>query len=325
MASRKMAAALIVLAVAAGGYVVWAASAPPTLLIQGEVEATRIDLSPRVPGRVADVSVDFGDRVENGDLLVQLESPQLQAGLAEARAALAVAVANRDLTYSTRPETIAAREAALKKAEADLDFAQKTYDRISRLRDSAVASVQRLDEVSNTLDVAMRGREAAEAELLLARNGSSSEQKAVATAQVEQARANVSRIETDIAELAIHAPINGQVSARMAEPGKLFSAGAPVLSIVDVDNAWFTFNLREDLLDGLTIGQELRVRVPALNDRVVTARITAINVEGTYANWRATKATGDFDLRTFSVRAEPVSRVPDLRPGMSALVDRSGI
>jgi len=121
----------------------------------------------------------------------------------------------------------------------------------------------------------------------------------------------------------VTSPIDGQVTTRTAEVGKLFSAGAPLISIVDVDHAWFTFNLREDLLQGLEIGQPLEVRVPALGQdhAAISARITAINVEGSYANWRATKATGDFDLRTFSVRAQPVEPIAGLRPGMSALVD----
>ncbi|MFT3691385.1 HlyD family secretion protein [Paenirhodobacter sp.] len=171
---------------------------------------------------------------------------------------------------------------------------------------------------------ALRAREAATANLLLARNGNSPEQKAVAQAQADQARAALEQTETDIAELTVHAPIAGQVAARMAEPGKNFSAGSPLISVVDVDNAWFTFNLREDLLDGLRIGDELSVRVPALKDRQIPARITAINVQGSYANWRATKATGDFDLRTFSIRAVPVQPDPELRPGMSALITFGG-
>lgn len=323
MASRKTLAPLAILAAVAGGYVVWAASTPAPLLLQGEVEATRIDLAPRVSGRVSDVQVGFGDRVSEGDVVVTLESPQLEAALAEAQAALNVAIANRDLTFSTRAETIAARKARLKKAEADLVLAQKVHARISKLRENAVASVQTFDEASNALNAAIRAKEAAQAELQLAQNGSSDEEKAVSVAQVGQAQANVAQIETDIAELTVYAPIDGQVTARMAEPGKLFSSGAPLLSIVDVDDAWFTFNLREDLLEGLTVGQEINVRVPALNDREIPARITAINVEGSYANWRATKATGNFDLRTFSVRAQPMTRDSELRPGMSALVTLS--
>jgi len=320
MATRKLIAAWIVVAAAAGGLALWFMTRAPELVVQGEVEATRIDLAARVSGRVAEVPVDFGDRVTKGQAVVLLDSPQLKAALATARAALAVAEANRDLAFSTRPETITAREAELAKAEADLLLAQKTYDRVSRLQETSVASAQSLDEVSNKLDAALRAKEAAEANLLLAKNGNSPEQRAVAQAQADQARAVVQQSEADIAELTVLAPIDGQVTARMVEPGKTFAAGAPLISLVDVDNAWFTFNLREDILAGLKIGDTLAVRVPALQDRVVTARVTAINAQGSYANWRATKATGDFDLRSFSVRAVPTEKTLDLRPGMSALV-----
>ncbi|GGO80303.1 hemolysin secretion protein D [Marinobacterium nitratireducens] len=321
MSTRTLFGALVITAAAAGGYALWAISNPASLVVQGEVEATRIDLAARVSGRVTEVPVDFGDRVTKGQLVVVLESPQLDAGLVTARAALAVAEANRDLTFATRPETIAARQAELEKARADVVLARKIHDRIARLRGTAITSAQSLDEASNSLDSALRAQEAAEANLLLASNGSSPEEKSVAQAQVEEARAQVLQKETDIAELKVRAPIDGQVTARMAEPGKNFSEGSPLLSLVDIDNAWFTFHLREDLLSGLGIGDELSIRVPALDDKTVTARVTAINAQGNYANWRATKATGDFDLRTFAIRATPVQRDPQLRPGMSALID----
>ncbi|ABS17395.1 efflux RND transporter periplasmic adaptor subunit (plasmid) [Brucella anthropi] len=323
MSARKAVAVAAILAAGVGAYVAWSVERPRTLLVQGEVEATRIDLATKVAGRVSSAPVSFGDRVTAGQLLVELDSPQLKAGLDTAEASLAVARSNRELTFSTRPETIAARRAELSKAEADVVLAQRTYDRLSGLLDRSVTSQQAVDQASNSLDAALRAREAAEANLQLAENGNSVEQKAVAVAQVRQAEASVAQTTADIAELTIRSPIDGQVTARMAEPGKLFSAGAPVISIVDVDRAWFTFNVREDLLDGLEIGRTLQVRVPALGNRLVEAKITAINALGSFANWRATKATGDFDLRTFELRAEPVAAERNLRPGMSALVEWS--
>ncbi len=302
---------------------IWTVRQPASYLVQGEVEATRIDLSAQITARVSETPVNFGDRVSAGDVVVQLQSPQLVAQLATAQAGIGVAQANRDLTFSTRPETIAVYEAQLAKAVADVQLAQTNYDRIIELRDRSVASQANLDQASNSLDAAIQGQAAAQANLDQARNGTSEEQKAVATAQVTQAETNLTQLQANVDELTVTAPIDGQITTRTAEVGKLFSAGAPLISIVDVDHAWFTFNLREDLLEGLEIGQTLEVRVPALGqDRAaIPAQITAINVEGSYANWRATKATGDFDLRTFSVRAEPTEPVTGLRPGMSALVD----
>nr|WP_321511687.1 efflux RND transporter periplasmic adaptor subunit [uncultured Celeribacter sp.] len=323
MQTKKVTALAVLAIAAAAGYLVWTVQKPETYLVQGEVEATRIDLSAMVTARVSDTPVDFGDRVETGQTVVQLDSPLVRAALANAEAAVAVAAANRDLAYATRPENIATAQAQLLAAKADVALAQKTFERISQLRDTSVVSDANLDQARNSRDAALQAQFAAEANLDLARNGASDEQKAVAVAQLKQAEAARTQAQANVDEMTVIAPINGEVTARMAEPGKLFNAGAPLISIVDVDHAWFTFNLREDLLQGLEVGAALEVRVPALGeDRdPVPAQITAINVEGSYANWRATKATGDFDLRTFSVRAEPTDPVEGLRPGMSALVD----
>lgn len=296
---------------------------PAAYLIEGEVEATRIDLSAMVTARVAQTPVGSGDSVAAGDLVVQLESTLILAQLATAQAGLAVAKANRDIAYSTRPETIAVAEAQLAKAGADVELAQSTNDRITQLRDDSVVSQASLDQATNARNAAIQAQAAAQANRDQTRNGTSPEQKSVADAQVMQAKANLAQSQAKIDEMTVASPIDGQVTTRTAEVDKLFSAGAPLISIVDVDHAWFTFNLREDLLDGLEVGQPLQVRVPALGEDVamIEATIIAINVEGSYANWRATKTTGDFDLRTFSVRAEPVGPVAGLRPGMSALVD----
>ena len=123
-----------------------------------------------------------------------------------------------------------------------------------------------------------------------------------------------------MAELTIRSPIDGQVTTRVAAIGENFSAGAPLFSLIDMDNLWFTFNLREDLLGGLKIGDTFDVIVPALKSQIVQVHVTMINVQGQYATWRATRATGDFDLRTFEVRAVPIQPVDGLRPGMSAIV-----
>ena len=317
---------LIIAGLAAIGLVVgviWIADRPQPQVIQGKVEATRVDLAARVAGRVVKAPVDLGDRVSAGDAVVELDSPQLRASLDTSKATLAVAQSNRDLTFSIRQETVDARRAEMEKAEADVALAQKIYDRTKQLLGQSFASQQVLDEASNKLDSALRALAAARANFQLAEKGNSPEQKAVSVAQVEAAAAAVAQIEVDINEFTVRAPMAGEVTARTAEIGELFSAGTPLLSIIDVDNAWFTFNLREDLLNGLGVGDILPVRVPALGNRAVDAKVTVISGEGSYANWRATKATGNFDLKTFEVRARPTAPVDGLRPGMSGLIDWS--
>ncbi len=323
MKLNKTAAIAVIAVAAAAGYLVWTVSKPATYLVQGEVEATRIDLSAMISARVSEMPVNVGDNVATGDVVLQMESATLDAQLAAAQAALDVARANRDLTYSTRPETITAAEAQLESARANVTLAQSNFDRINQLRSDSVVSQAGLDQASNSLTAAIQAHAAAQASLDQARNGASPEQKAVADAQVKQAEAAVLQTRASVNEMTVVSPIDGEVTTRTSEQGKLFSAGAPLISIVDVDHAWFTFNLREDLLEGLEVGQPLKVRVPALGDDadLIDATIASINVQGSYANWRATKATGDFDLRTFAVRADPVGDVTGLRPGMSVLVD----
>ncbi|WP_417270174.1 HlyD family secretion protein [Celeribacter sp.] len=323
MKPNKTAVIAVIAVAAAAGYLAWTVSQPATYLVQGEVEATRIDLSAMISARVSETPVDVGDRVAAGDVLVEMESAILEAQHAAALAALEVARANRDLTYSTRPETIAAAEAQLESARSNVSLAQSNYDRITQLRSESVVSQAGLDQAANQLTAAIQAQAAAQASLDQARNGASPEQKAVADAQVKQAEASVAQTSASVDEMTVVSPIDGEVTTRTSEKGKLFSAGAPLISIVDVDHAWFTFNLREDFLEGLEVGQPLKVGVPALGEDadLIDAVISSINVQGSYANWRATKATGDFDLRTFSVRADPVAPVAGLRPGMSVLVD----
>jgi HlyD family secretion protein len=298
----------------------WLATRPPPLTIQGEVSADRVDISPRVAARIVTLKVDVGDTAERGAVLAELESPQLAAARLAAQAALAVARADLDRINSIRPETVAARQAELNSAKADETLAQETYNRQTELARTGNTPQARVDEVTRNLDMAARKRESAEAALQLATQGASKEERALAAAQVKQAEATLNQRDVDVAEFTIRSPISGQVTTRVAALGENFSAGAPLFSMIDMNNLWFTFNLREDLLGGLKIGDTFDLMVPALKSQVIPVRVTMINVQGQYAAWRATRATGDFDLRTFEVRALPTAPIEGLRPGMSAIV-----
>jgi HlyD family secretion protein len=308
-----------VAAILALGVVLWLATRPPPLTVQGEISADRVDISPRVSGRVVKLGADVGDTVEQGAVLAELESPQLVASLAAARAALNVAQADFARVNSTRPETIAARKAELAATQADVVLYQETYDRQSHLVQSGNTPQSRVDESTRNLEAAIRKRESAEAALQLATTGASPEERALAGAQVKQAQAALDQREVDVSELTIRAPKGGQITTRVAEIGENFSAGAPIYSMIDTSNVWLTFNLREDLLAGLKVGDTFEVTVPAFENKALPVRVTVINVQGQYATWRATRATGNFDLRTFEVRAVPIDPVDGLRPGMSAI------
>jgi HlyD family secretion protein len=309
-----------VVALVALGTVLWFATRPPPLTVQGEVSSDRVDISPRVAGRITKLQANVGDSVERGAVIAELDSPQLVAALIAARAALGVAKADLDRINSTRPEIIAARKAELAAAEADVTLSQETFDRKAQLSRTGNAPQATVDEATHNLESAIRKRESAQAALQLAIIGSSPEEKALAAAQVKQADAALNQRDVDVGELVIHAPIAAQVTTRIAALGENFSAGSPLFSLIDMGNVWFTFNLREDLLGGLKIGDTFDVTVPAFKSQVIPVRVTMINVQGQYATWRATRATGDFDLRTFEVRAVPTQPVEGLRPGMSAIV-----
>jgi HlyD family secretion protein len=309
-----------VVVIAAFGTMLWLATRPPPLTIQGEVSADRIDISPRVAARVVTLKVDVGDSVERGAVLAELDSPQLVAARLAAQAALAVARANLNQINSIRPENVASRKADLESAKADETLNQETYDRQIKLARTGDTPQANVDSATRNLQMATRKRESAEAALQLTIEGASKEERALAAAQVEQAQASLNQRDVDVTEFVIRSPISGQVTTRVAALGENFSAGAPLFSMIDMGNLWFTFNLREDLLGGLQIDDKFDVKVPALNFLIVPVRVTVINVQGQYAAWRATRATGNFDLRTFEVRALPLQPVEGLRPGMSAIV-----
>lgn len=313
-----------IVVLAAFGVALWFATRPPPLTIQGEVTANRVDISPRVSGRISKLNADVGDTVERGTVIAELESPELVATLAAARAALIVASADLARINSTRPETIAARRADAASAQADLTLAKETFDRQTQLASTGNAPQARVDEATRNFETAARKKDSADAQLQLSIEGASKEERALAAAQVKQAEAALNQRQVDVSELTIRAPIKGQITTRVAELGENFSAGAPLFSMVDLDNVWFTFNLREDLLGGLKVGDTFDVTVPALHSEVIPVKVTVINVQGQYATWRATRATGEFDLRTFEVRATPVQPRQGLRPGMSAIASWAG-
>ncbi|OCG70931.1 MULTISPECIES: HlyD family secretion protein [unclassified Gilliamella] len=317
MHKKRFSLIVAIIAVIAMVVIIYFAYQPSTIILQGEVESNRVDVAARVQGRVNQFNYDVGDDVKQGEVLLTLSNPALLAQLATAEAQLKVAMASRDNTYSTRPETIDVQKAQLDKAKSDLDLAQTSYERINRLAKNGTVSKQSYDESFNQYQAAIKAYEAAKANLSLAENGSSVEQKKLADVQVEQSEAALAQVKADVNELTLVSPINGQITTRVAETGQLYSPGTPLYSIIDLNDIWFTFNIREDLLGNLKVGDMFQVRVPALNNQIIDVKVTVLNALGQYANWQATKATGDFDLKTFEMRAKPINKVSGLRPGMS--------
>jgi HlyD family secretion protein len=303
----------------------WYVTRPQPLLVQGEADATRIDIAARVDGRIAQRPVSRGDNVAAGQVLLTIENPQLLTKLQEAEAARAVSLADlARIQAGTRPETLAARKAAVLAGEATIKLAQQTYDRVKQLADRDFASNQRLDEATASLDVAVTNGEQAKLAYQAAVTGATAEELAVAKAGVERAEAAITTLKAQVGELVVKAPIGAQVYQIGTEPGEFVSPGVPLLTLVNLGDVWLRFNLREDLIKGLKTGDRLDVTIPALGSKAVAVTVRTIALRGEYAGWRATRATGDFDLRTFAVRAYPAEPLPALRPGMSVYFDRSG-
>jgi HlyD family secretion protein len=292
------------------------------LLVQGEVDATRFDIAARVDGRVAEIPVARGQNVAANAVLVRIDNPETIAKHEQAVAAKVVADAQlANINVGTRPEVIAARKAALERAQAALVLAQKTYERVRQLAEHGNAPQARLDQVTDSLHAGERAVDQAKSAYEQAVNGYTREEREIAAANVGKALADIKAVQSIIDQMVVYAPVASQVYQRNVEPGEFVSPGVPLVTLIDLSDLWIHFDLREDLVKTLKVGDRFDVRVPALADRRITVEVKLIATKGEYASWRATRATGDFDLRTFSIRAYPVDKVPELRPGMSAYLD----
>ena len=304
------------------GLSIWYLVRPQPLLVQGEVDATRLDIAARVDGRVADIPVERGENVAAGAVLVRIDNPETLAKHEQALAAKVVADAQlANIKAGTRAEVIAARKAALERAQASVILAQKTYDRISQLAEHGNAPQARLDQVTDASHESQRATDQAKSAYEQAVNGYTAEERQISAANVQKAVADIAAVQSIIDQMVITAPVASQVYKRNVEPGEYVSPGVPLVTLIDLNDLWIHFDLREDLVKALKIGDRFDVRIPALADRRLTVEVKLIATKGEYASWRATRATGDFDLRTFSIRAYPVDKVPELRPGMSAYLD----
>jgi HlyD family secretion protein len=321
-ATRVPSIIVAVVALVVAGLSIFYLLRPGPLLVQGEVDATRLDIAARVDGRVQDIPVERGQNVAKGAVLVRIDNPETIAKHAQMVAAKAVADAQlANVLVGTRAEVIAAKKAALERAQAAQVLAQKTFDRTQILTGQGNAPQARLDQATDNLHEAERGVDEAKSGYDQAVNGYTKEERQIAKTNVVKANADIEAVQSIVDQMTIYAPVASQVYQRNVEPGEYVSPGVPLVTLIDLSDVWIHFDLREDLVKSLKVGDRFDVRIPALDDRRITVEVKLIATKGEYASWRATRATGDFDLRTFSIRAYPVTPVPELRPGMSAYLD----
>ena len=300
----------------------WFVLFPAPLMVQGEVEATQVSVASKIFGRVDSLHFKEGDQVTKDAVLVSLHSPEIEAKMKQATAAKRAASAQKEkVDTGTRSEEIQAASSQWKTAEAQSEFATKTFERIAQLYEDGVVSLQQYDETEAKLKATQRQTEGAKAIYDMAVSGARIEDRDAATALVEQAVGAVSEVDAYLAETHLKSPLSGEIAEIIPAVGELVSPGYPIVNIVDLTDVWVTFNLREDLLAQIRMGSELHGSVPALGQRELVLRVNYINALGSYATWTSTKASGGFDMKTFEVRAVPVEATAGLRPGMSVLIE----
>ncbi|BAX78415.1 HlyD family secretion protein [Labilibaculum antarcticum] len=303
-------------------YTGWILSKPMPMQIQGEVEATQFKVASKLIGRIDSLPVHKGESIKKGDLLFTVSSPEVEAKFQQAIAAKLAAQAEKNKAYNgARSEDIQAAYNVYLKAEAATEFANKTFKRIDNLFQDGVVPAQKRDEIETKMKVAQESAKAAKAIWEKAQKGARVEDKEAAGALVKRAEAVIQEVSSYLSEMKILSPADGEVANIIAERGELIPAGYPVITLVDLDDVWVTFNIREDLLSKVRKGSILPATFPALGNKTIKLEITFINVLGDYANWNATKTRGDFDMKTFEIHARPTAKVDGLRPGMSALVN----
>lgn len=296
---------------------------PDEILITGEAEATEYRVSGKIPGRIDMFLAEEGDHVHKGDTLVVINSPELLAKKDQAMAARSAADAqNQKAIHGARKEQIDGAYELLQKAKVGEEVYRKSFERVSAMYEKGVLSAQKKDEVEAQYKAAVATRRAAETQYRMALNGAQEEDKMAAQALVDRADGAIKEVMSYESELFLTSPVDGEVSARYPKVGELVGQGAPIMSVLDLTDVWFTFAVREDMLQDIHMDSQMTIRVPALGDNTYRVRVTYIQAMASYATWRATKANGEYDVKTFNVKARPMQEIPNLRPGMTAIVVR---
>ena len=295
---------------------------PDPILLQGEAVAAEYRVSGKVPGRIEMYFYEEGDQVKKGDTLVAIFSPEVEAKKAQAVAARDMAEAvNLKAKHGAQKEQIQGAFELNQKAMAGEEIYRKSYERVQRLYEKGVVSEQKRDEVEAQYKAASATVKAAKSQYDMALAGAREEDKAAAAAQVRRVDGILQEVAAAEAEKYLLSPCDGEVSELFPKVGELVGQGSPVMSIVDLTDVWFTFAVREDLLERFSKGSQVQIRIPALGkDKTFPVVVTHIQAMGTYATWRTTKQNGGYDVRTFDVKCRPLVTIENLRPGMTAII-----
>ena len=291
-------------------------------IIQGQIEVTEYRVSSKVPGRILELRVKWGDCVKVGDTLAIIDAPDVMAKMTQAQGAENAAAAMSEMAENgARKEQVRGAYEVLQQAKAGLEIAEKSYQRVQRLFDEGVMTAQKRDEAFANYKAMEAQVKAAQSQYDMVSNGARREERRAAAAQVERSRGAVAEVGSYINETIQRAQVEGEISEVYPHMGELIGTGSPIMSISVLNDIWGTFNIREDQLGGMKVGDEITAYVPAF-DKNVRMKIYFIKDQGSYAVWKATKAKGQYDLKTFEVRAKPLDKMEGLRPGMSLVIKK---
>lgn len=289
-------------------------------VIQGEIEVSEYRVSSKVPGRILELRVKEGDYVHVGDTLAILDAPEVEAKKTQAESAEDAAAAMKAMADNgARRQQIQGAFEVWQQAKAGLEISKKTYDRVQRLFNEGVMSAQKRDEAFAAYKAYEAQERAAKSQYDMAREGARKEERAAAAAQVNRAKGAVQEVSSYINETVQIAQVEGEVSDIYPKVGELVGTGSPIMSISIMSDVWGTFNVREDQLNGLKIGSEFTAFSPAFK-KDIKMKVYYIKDQGSYAVWKATKSNGQYDLKTFEVKARPVGKLDGLRPGMTLVM-----
>lgn len=306
------------------GFVFWVFLRQEPTYFQGEIEAKQIRVAPKIPGRIAEIYVKEGDYVQKGQFIALLETPEIDAKLIQAEAANEAAKAQLNKAKrGARTEQVQAAYNQWQQAKAAADFATKTYERVNNLYKEMVLPEQKKDEAYAKSIAMNQQAEAAKSMYEMAKKGARIEDKQSALALVAKSQGAINEVKSYKAEATITAPEEGEIASIIPETGEVVNAGYPVVKIVDLREVWAVFHIREDMMIQFQKDTELQAFVPALGNKKITIKVKYIAVLGDFATWSATKAKGDFDKKTFEIKAYPTESIDGLRPGMSILIDKS--
>ena len=291
-------------------------------VIQGEMEVEEYRVSGKVPGRILELRVKEGDLVKAGDTLAIIEAPEVEAKMVQARNAADAASAIAQMAQNgARKEQVQAAAQLYEQAKAGLEIAEKSYNRMKKLYEEEVISAQKFDEAEAMYKSAQAQVKAAKSQYDMAVNGARAEERRAASATAGQARGAVQEVQGYVRETVQIAQMAGEVTDVFPKVGELVGTGTPIMSIAVMDDQWATFNIREDQLKDIKVGQEITVSVPAI-DKKTKMKVTSMKDKGSFAVWKATKASGQYDQKTFEVKARPTETMKDIRPGMSVILEK---